>query len=71
MVVAMVRANAHWESARPNLELPNIEARLRHLGLGFFFTENKSVVFWLRYKHFSDLPNSKIFAGILKSLANH
>ena len=28
----------------------------------FFLTEYKSVEIWLRYKHFSDFPNSKIIA---------
>ena len=36
-----------------------------------FFTECKSVEIWLRYKHFSDPPNSKIIAGMLKNLAAH
>ena len=37
--------------------------------LGVFFTEYKSVEIWLKYKHFSDFPNSKIIAGMLKNLA--
>ena len=36
-----------------------------------FFTECKFVEIWLRYKHFSDPPNSKIIAGMLKNLAAH
>ena len=65
-----------WESAWPNLDLPKIEAssemsalKLRHLDV--FFTECKSVEIWLRYKHFSNFPNSKIIAGMLKNLAAH
>ena len=36
-----------------------------------FFTECKSIEIWLRYKHFSDFPNSKIIAEMLKNLAAH
>ena len=32
----------------------------------FSFTEYKSIDIWLRYKDFSDFPNSKIIAGMLK-----
>ena len=35
------------------------------------FTEYKSVEIWLRYEHFSNFPNSKIIAGMLKNLAVH
>ena len=34
-----------------------------------FFTEYKSVEIWLRCKYFSDFPNSKIIAVMLKNLA--
>ena len=34
-----------------------------------FLRKWKSVKNWLRYKQFSDFPNSKIFAGMLKKLA--
>ena len=57
----MTRSTHISENHQPTL--------LRHLGV--FFTEYKSIDIWLRYKDFSDFPNSKIIAGMLGNLAVH
>ena len=69
--------NAQWEFARPVLKNLKLKLEVRWVlqnwgkteAFRCFLRKWKSVKNWLRYKQFSDFPNSKIFAGMLKKLA--
>ena len=68
---------AQWEFARPVLKNLKLKLEVRWVlqnwgkteAFRCFLRKWKSVKNWLRYKQFSDFPNSKIFAGMLKKLA--
>ena len=65
---------AQWEFARPVLKNLKLKLEVRWVlqnwgkteAFRCFLRKWKSVKNWLRYKQFSDFPNSKIFAGMLK-----
>ena len=67
-------SNAQWEFARPVLKNLKLKLEVRWVlqnwgkteAFRCFLRKWKSVKNWLRYKQFSDFPNSKIFAGMLK-----
>ena len=68
---------AQWEFGRPVLKNLKLKLEVRWVlqnwgkteAFRCFLRKWKSVKNWLRYKQFSDFPNSKIFAGMLKKLA--
>ena len=70
-------ASAQWEFGRPVLKNLKLKLEVRWVlqnwgkteAFRCFLRKWKSVKNWLRYKQFSDFPNSKIFAGMLKKLA--
>ena len=72
-----VQGIAQWEFARPVLKNLKLKLEVRWVlqnwgkteAFRCFLRKWKSVKNWLRYKQFSDFPNSKIFAGMLKKLA--
>ena len=75
--VSKTMNNAQWEFARPVLKNLKLKLEVRWVlqnwgkteAFRCFLRKWKSIKNWLRYKQFSDFPNSKIFAGMLKKLA--